>query len=340
MVRERHRQAREHHKPANVTMYSAALRALKRQIGILDRRAGSATREGHPLTLPSGRQWQRPSWRSWWGGSACPKRRCHARGGDPGGRGALRGSGHGVTFFQESDRQRRTMSLIVAMQVVGDDVVLAADRRGTYGDPRGLVCLDENMSKLYVYGHAALGIVGMPGAILDPVRAVQAGVAGAPDLVPPLSASLRSHYEKNFGLRPFLSNSQVLDARPQATVLYADRRPGAIGLCTLSSEYNFTPVPAGQRYVMAGVSNYALYLFQRLWRDSFSVDDGLRLGAFLITETSKLDPKVGPIPDLMVLRSDGAEQLDRSRVDEIMKGNDERIARFASSFQEKSNVGT
>jgi hypothetical protein len=39
MIRERHRQAREHHKPANVTMYSAALRALKRQIGILDRRA-------------------------------------------------------------------------------------------------------------------------------------------------------------------------------------------------------------------------------------------------------------------------------------------------------------
>ena len=48
MIRERHRQAREHHKPANVTMYSAALRALKRQLAILDRRAGSATHEGRP----------------------------------------------------------------------------------------------------------------------------------------------------------------------------------------------------------------------------------------------------------------------------------------------------
>ena len=32
MVRERHRQAREHHKPADVKMLSATLRALKGQI--------------------------------------------------------------------------------------------------------------------------------------------------------------------------------------------------------------------------------------------------------------------------------------------------------------------
>jgi hypothetical protein len=32
MIRERHRQAREHHKPADVKMLSATLRALKRQI--------------------------------------------------------------------------------------------------------------------------------------------------------------------------------------------------------------------------------------------------------------------------------------------------------------------
>jgi hypothetical protein len=46
MIRERFRQARQHHKPANVTMLSAALRALKRQIASLDRRAGLVTHEG------------------------------------------------------------------------------------------------------------------------------------------------------------------------------------------------------------------------------------------------------------------------------------------------------
>jgi hypothetical protein len=46
MIRERFRAARENGTAANVTMLSAALRALKRQIASLDRRAGSATHEG------------------------------------------------------------------------------------------------------------------------------------------------------------------------------------------------------------------------------------------------------------------------------------------------------
>lgn len=170
------------------------------------------------------------------------------------------------------------------------------------------------------------------------MRSFQASVTVAPDPIATLSQALRQHYEKNFGLRPFISTGQILDARPQATVVYADRRPGAAGLCQLPSELNFTPIPPGPRYVMAGVTNYALYLFQRLWRDTFSVDEALRLGAFLITETSKLDPKVGPIPDLTVLTSSGAKQLDRPEIDKIVAENDERIAQFARSFQEKPDA--
>lgn len=232
----------------------------------------------------------------------------------------------------------RSMSLVVAMQVGSDDVVMAADRRGTYGDPRALVCLDENMNKLHVCGNAALGIVGMPGAVFSPIVAVQNQAATTPDLVGALSAALREHYVKNFALRPFITNAQLMDSRPSATIVYADRRAKAAGICTLPSELNFTPMFTGQRYVMAGVTSYALYLFQRLWRDTFSVNDALSLGAFLITETAKLDPKVGPIPDLMVLTSNGAELLDRNRIDAIIKVNDERMEKFASSFQETMNA--
>ena len=46
MVRERHRQSREHHKPADVKMLLATLRAVKHQLGVLDARAPSATHEG------------------------------------------------------------------------------------------------------------------------------------------------------------------------------------------------------------------------------------------------------------------------------------------------------
>ncbi len=46
MIRERFRAARENGTTPNVTMLSAALRALKRQTASLDRWAGSATHEG------------------------------------------------------------------------------------------------------------------------------------------------------------------------------------------------------------------------------------------------------------------------------------------------------
>ena len=62
------------------------------------------------------------------------------------------------------------MSLVVALQLANNDVVLAADRRATQGDPRGLVAIDENVRKLFHFGSgAALGIVGFPSAILDPM---------------------------------------------------------------------------------------------------------------------------------------------------------------------------
>ena len=197
--------------------------------------------------------------------------------------------------------------------------------------------MDESVDKLYVCGKAGLGIVGLPGAVLEPIRQMQAS-ATEKDLIPQLAEALKAHYGRNFGLRPFVVKEQVVDLRPQATIIYADRRPGAAGLCVMPSELNFSPIFMPQRYVMAGISNYALYLFQRLWRDTFSVNDALGLGAFLITETSKLDPKVGPVPDLMVLGADGAQALDRSRIDEIIKVNDQRMAKFASSFQEPTNA--
>jgi hypothetical protein len=48
MIRERFRAARENGTAADVSTYSAALRALKRQLAVLDKRAGSATHEGRP----------------------------------------------------------------------------------------------------------------------------------------------------------------------------------------------------------------------------------------------------------------------------------------------------
>lgn len=247
------------------------------------------------------------------------------------------------------------MSLVVAMQVRNDDLVFAADRRVTIGDPGGLVALDENAVKLFRFGPASLiGIVGMPGAVLGPIRQAITRLAAPPPPPPPsvpgappapipapidpselLSLHLRQHYQQHYGLRPMVTQQMVQDSRPFAIVLYGDRRPRAEGLMQMASWDNFTPTPFPRPYAMAGVSQYANYLFQRFWRDDFTTDEALRLAAFLICETGRLDPKVGTVPDLMVLEAAGVRELPRAQVDAIVKDNEKRLDRFAKSFRRK-----
>ncbi|MBM4398034.1 MAG: hypothetical protein FJ087_20400 [Deltaproteobacteria bacterium] len=229
------------------------------------------------------------------------------------------------------------MSLVVAMQVRNDDVVIAADRRGTFGDPRGLVALDECVCKLIPFGgNAALGIVGMPSAVLEPIDAAIAQFAANPgqDRVAVLHQHLHDYYKRHFGIRPFVANAPVQDSRPQVNITYVDRRPSGKGIYSLPSEVNFTPLPIGRPYALAGVSQYALYLYQRLWRADLTATEAAHLASLLITETSKLDPKVGPEPDVLILKADGISRLEKKEVDGILKKNDKRIADLAASFKD------
>ncbi len=228
------------------------------------------------------------------------------------------------------------MSLVVAIQIGSNDVVLAADRRGTYGDPQGLVAVDENVPKLFPYGEqAVLGIVGNPGAVLWPMREAQALLAAGPagDPVAILRQTLKKHYTDHYGLRPLITPSPVIDSRPLAIVLYADRRPGGVGLIQLQSFDNFAPTPVARPYAMLGVATYAQYLFQRMWRDDFAAHEAIRLAAFLICETGRLDPKVGTTPDVMVLGETGVRQMPREEISAIVNENDNRVAAFAQSFR-------
>ncbi|HNT27496.1 MAG TPA: hypothetical protein PKH10_04865 [bacterium] len=228
------------------------------------------------------------------------------------------------------------MSLVVAIQVESNDVILAADRRGTIGDPRSLVALDEGVSKLQKYGtQAVIGIVGTPAAVITPIRLAQETIAANPAAHPltVLTGTLKAHYHEHFGLRPYITEKPLVDARPVAIVLYADRRPHGQGLFQLPSPNNFTAMSDDRPYLMAGVSQYALYLFQRLWKQNFTIEEAKYLAAFLICETSKLDPKVGPTPDILSLTEAGIQRSSEDEIAQIMVENTRRFDSFAESFR-------
>jgi hypothetical protein len=228
------------------------------------------------------------------------------------------------------------MSLVVAMKVTCGDIVLVADRRATVGDPRGLVGLDEQVSKLHEYTTgAALGIVGVPGVVVPAVqRGLEILTSQGIDPLQALRTALAEHYLKNYGARPFITDKPLIDSRPDAALLYADY--AGQRLVILPSEMNFAPVDDGRPYAMLGVTPYAMYLYQRLWRSDFSPSEAVRLGLFLVTETSQLDPKVGPDCNVLILEKAGISRPSSDDIGQIVEENRERFASFAKSF--KDNV--
>ncbi len=61
------------------------------------------------------------------------------------------------------------MTLAVAIKAT-DAIVMAADSRGTIGDPRGLTAINDTAQKLFQFGNCGLVIAGaseMALAILD-----------------------------------------------------------------------------------------------------------------------------------------------------------------------------
>jgi 20S proteasome alpha/beta subunit len=64
------------------------------------------------------------------------------------------------------------MSLVIAMKAA-DGIVMAADTRGTIGDPRGLTAINDNYQKIFSLGHCGIGFAGtseMGNALLDELR--------------------------------------------------------------------------------------------------------------------------------------------------------------------------
>ena len=51
------------------------------------------------------------------------------------------------------------MSLVIAMKAV-DGIVMAADTRGTVGDPRALTAIDDNYQKIFPLGQCGIGFTG------------------------------------------------------------------------------------------------------------------------------------------------------------------------------------
>jgi 20S proteasome alpha/beta subunit len=237
------------------------------------------------------------------------------------------------------------MTLLVALKAE-DGLVLAADSRGTFGDPRGVTAQNDSQKKAHVLSkHVAVLLAGSGelGAML--VRNVEAKVqAEGLDGVTNVSSSFREVARQCYGewfphLPPAAPPGIPQMSRPDIQAIVAGFDPGAneafdqARIIQLLSGLDFPPMLHEYGFALAGVAQYALYLLNRLYEPGRTVAELSALAVYAITETASQDGKVGGQVRLITITPQaGCVEVQDSEVERIIRQNGQRARKWRASF--------
>ena len=230
------------------------------------------------------------------------------------------------------------MTLITALEGP-DGLVLAADSRGTIGDPRGLTAINDVQQKLFKLtdfsGIAISGSSELAARIIDRLSA-SLGEIDKQDVDAVLDASihlLKAEYGAWFGTRPWTGAAPVIDHRPALVFILAGYKitdaTAIPRIYLLSSQLDFAPQLCPNGFMIAGIPQYAIYLMHRLYDSQMSLKSLEALAAYLITETASQDPKVGgPVRMATITSKNGFSELDVDTINTINRSNEEQNAKL------------
>lgn len=229
------------------------------------------------------------------------------------------------------------MSLIVCLKAK-DGIVLAADSRGTIGDPRGLTAITDTEIKIFQFGKCGLGIAGaseMGATLLDELKKKNIDKMESIDKgikrVAETSATLFSAWfkdippEKRIGVLLTLAGYRY----------HKDKSNTEAMVYLLNSQQNFAPQLFGRTPCMSGVPQYAVYLVHRYYDPSISINKAKALAEYLINETASQDPKVGgPIRIATIDPVSGYKELPENEVKNITEDNAQLNLELRQFFME------
>lgn len=224
------------------------------------------------------------------------------------------------------------MTLAIAIKAI-DAIIVAADSRGTIGDPRGLTAVNDTQQKLFQFGNFALALAGsgeVALAILD--EFAKRGLNNPQNVDDAVAAFAQAAIwcDGWYG-------AITPDQRPGTMFLLAGYRTVA-GVAApvpmiylLASNIRFAPQLVGAYPMMIGVPQYAVYLSHRYYDPAISSDNAAALAEYLIAETASQDPKVGgPIRIAKVLPN-AFQLLTDDQVSKLKKQNqklNDKLKRF------------
>src|SRR3989304_2715264 len=226
------------------------------------------------------------------------------------------------------------MMLLVAL-TGKDGIVLAADSRGTFGDPRGVTAQNDAQEKLHILAkHVAVMIAGSGevGSVVIDIAKKEAegnGLDWASPVMEALRATSRKQYQEWSPSVPAIQAPQLAQTgqgavRPDlAFIVSGYEEDGSPKIFGLGSFMDFSPALHQYGFAVQGVAQYALYLLNRLYESERTVSDLTPLAVYAITETASQDGKVGGPVSVVTIRPGavGCERLSDATVTEIQSVN-------------------
>jgi hypothetical protein len=127
-----------------------------------------------------------------------------------------------------------------------------------------------------------------------------------------------------FSMRP-VPNSPI-PSRPDLAVLIGGYEVvnGVVGepkIYSLNSGINFAPNLHDYGFALTGVGQYALYLLNRIYSPTMTIEQLLSLGAYVVTETASQDGKVGGPVRALKITPLGCNELEQTQIDEVVTQN-------------------
>lgn len=233
------------------------------------------------------------------------------------------------------------MTLILALQGA-DGIVMAADSRGTFGDPRAVTAQNDSILKVHQLSKYAGVLIAGDGGIATTLLSswpqdINAAV-GVTEVMVNFRNLVRQRIMDWFQYFTIQPTNPTMPVRPTLTFILAgyDPQPNGTGvpaIFALPGFTDFAPAKLDYGFALDGVGQYALYLLNRLYRKDRPIQELENLAAYSITETASQDGKVGgPVRMATITPQEGYRQLTDDVVDGIINSNAHRNEALRRSF--------
>lgn len=225
------------------------------------------------------------------------------------------------------------MSLVVCIKAT-DGIVLAADSRGTIGDPRGLTAINDNQVKIFPMGKCGIGLVGaseIGSSLLDEFH------KNGLDKSTSIDEAVAKAVKLSADLFSVWFSGMLIENRPLVILTLVGYRylPGDKTepmIYMLASQMNFAPQLLRDT-CLSGVPQYAVYLQHRYYDPSICLEKAKALAEYLINETASQDPKVGgQIRMAEISAKNGYQEISKEEVERISKANGELNLKLRQFF--------